>query len=69
MAVACKWSTGAPGDNNDRWQSTNRKAVSIAVRRLQLRIAKAVKKEQFSNLTLLRTEKPMSYLFIFGMKF
>ncbi len=45
---------GAPVDDANRWHSVNWNAVEKHVRRLQMRIAKAVKENRWSKVKTLR---------------
>jgi len=53
MTVAV-WSTGAPLDGRNWWKSINWKTVGLHVRRLQVRIAKAVKESRWAKVNVLQ---------------
>ncbi len=53
MTVAA-WTTGAPLDGLNCWKSINWETIGEGVRRLQVRIAKAVKENRWGKVKVLQ---------------
>ncbi|MDM8522891.1 reverse transcriptase N-terminal domain-containing protein [Desulfococcaceae bacterium HSG8] len=54
MTGTAKQFTGAPFSGKPSWQSINRKTVGESVRRMQIRIAKAVREGRFGRAKAIR---------------
>ena len=59
--TATVWSAGAPTGSYMKWISINWKKVNIFVKRLQMRIAKAVKEKRFGKVKSLQWLLTKSY--------
>ncbi len=59
--TATIWSAGAPTSKYKRWKSINWKEVNIFVKRLQMRISKAVKEKKFGKVKSLQWLLTKSY--------
>lgn len=59
--TAAMWSAGAPTSKYTKWNSINWKEVNIFVKRLQMRISKAVKEKKFGKVKTLQWLLTKSY--------
>ena len=59
--TAAMWSAGAPANRYTKWNSINWKEVNIFVKRLQMRISKAVKEKKFGKVKSLQWLLTKSY--------